>query len=378
MAADVLKTHLKPRDVAIQAVVLAVVVATLWGAIRNAQINLETLGLTNGFGFLQNSTGWSYSFSLIERSINDSYARTLSIGLLNTLMLGTLAIISTTVFGFIIGVLRSSSNIALSTFAGIYVGIFRNLPLILQLVFWYAVLVRLPPPRQAEPFLGSVFLSNRGLQVPTLNVDAGVALIAGLLAVAAAVGALRLLRAGLGSRLLIALAAVLAIFAITAVVFAPPGEPSLSIPELQGLRFVGGVLVSIEFVAMMIAITLYGSAYIAEVVRGGLKKVPRGLSEAGRSLGLSEYAVLTRIQIPVALRSIIPPLGNQWIFMMKATTIGVAIGFSDLFMIVSTSITQTGQTLELIFLLMAAFVAVNFTLAQLVNWMNARLQFKAN
>ena len=137
-------------------------------------------------------------------------------------------------------------------------------------------------------------------------------------------------------------------------------------------------LVSIEFVAMIVAITLYGSGYIAEVVRGGLAKVPTGLTEAGESLGLSRYAILTRIEIPVALRSIIPPLGNQWIFMMKATTIGVAIGFSDLFMIVSTSLTQTGQTLELIFLLMAAFVLINFILAQLVNWMNARMQFKTN
>ena len=377
MAADALRRP-KPREVAIQAVVLAVVVATLWGAIRNAQINLEILGLTNGFGFLQNSTGWSYSFSLIERSINDSYARTLSIGLLNTLVLGTLAIITTTFFGFIIGVLRSSNNIAVATFAGIYVGIFRNLPLILQLVFGYAVLVRLPPPRQAEPVLGSVFISNRGVQVPTLNVDAGVALIAGLLALGAALLILRFLRAALGLRLTAALAAVVAIFAATALIFAPAGGPYLSTPELQGLRFVGGVLVSIEFVAMTIAITLYGSAYIAEVVRGGLKKVPRGLTEAGDSLGLHRYAILTRIQIPVALRSIIPPLGNQWIFMMKATTIGVAIGFSDLFMIVSTSITQSGQTLELIGILMAAFILINFTLAQLVNLLNARLRLKGH
>ena len=369
---------LKPRNVAIQLAVLAVVVLGIWSGVRNAQINLDTLGMTNGFGFLSNSTGWSYSFSLIERSIEDSYLRTLSIGFLNTLFLGTLAIFTTTLFGFIFGVMRSSRNVALKTFASVYVNIFRNLPLILQIVFWYAIFVKFPPPRQTEPTLDVIYFSNRGLQIPTLNVDAGVGVLSILVALAVAVAILRWLPAILGVRILAACGAVIAIFLATAFAFAPAGEGLFSVPELAGLRFVGGVLVSIEFVAMIVAITLYGSGYIAEVVRGGLAKVPTGLTEAGESLGLSRYAILTRIEIPVALRSIIPPLGNQWIFMMKATTIGVAIGFSDLFMIVSTSLTQTGQTLELIFLLMAAFVLINFILAQLVNWMNARMQFKTN
>ncbi len=129
---------------------------------------------------------------------------------------------------------------------------------------------------------------------------------------------------------------------------------------------------------MIIAIVLYGSAYIAEVVRGGLKEVPQGLVEAVKALGLGGRHIWFRIQLPLALRTIILPLGNQWIFIMKATTIGVAIGFSDLFMLVSTSITQSGQTLELIGILMATFLAINYSVAQAVNWLNARMQLKAH
>jgi ABC-type amino acid transport system permease subunit len=158
----------------------------------------------------------------------------------------------------------------------------------------------------------------------------------------------------------------------------PSGEAFVVRPSLQGLRFEGGLTLSVELVAMIVGIVLYGSAYVAEVVRGGLNDVPKGLTEAGQALGLSGFHIWSRIKLPMALRMIIPPLGNQWIFIMKATTIGVAIGFSDLFMLVSTSITQSGQTLELIAILMLAFLLVNFTLAQAVNWLNARLQLKAH
>ncbi|MEM1288158.1 MAG: ABC transporter permease subunit, partial [Pseudomonadota bacterium] len=140
----------------------------------------------------------------------------------------------------------------------------------------------------------------------------------------------------------------------------------------------GGITVSVELWAMIVAITAYGSAYIAEVVRGGLNEVPKGLVEAGDALALSPRVVWSRIKVPMALRSIVPPLANQWIFIMKATTIGIAIGFSDMFYIVSTSITQSGQTLELIGILMAAFLLVNFAIAWFANWLNARLKLKGH
>lgn len=377
MDASDLKARAQRRKLIIQACLIAVSLAVVIGAIQSARVNLTALGITSGFGFLERSTGWSYSFSLIERDIDDSYARTLTIGFLNTVFVGFISIIIATIVGFMVGTFRDARNPALRTAATVYIQIFRNIPLILQGIFWYAVVIHLPGPRQAMSLFDAVFLSNRGLMVPVLNVSLTVSLAIVLILIGAAyllikvrIGVLQSLIAWCG--LLIFL--ILGIWGL----FVPTGEGAISWPELKGLRFVGGLTVTPELLVMIFAIVLYGSAYIAEVVRGGLTEVPKGLIEAGEALGLTRRAIWSRIKMPMALRTIIPPLGNQWIFIMKATTIGVAIGFSDLFYIVSTSITQSGQTLELIAILMGAFLLVNFSIAQFVNWLNASLQLKAH
>ncbi|MEM6579003.1 MAG: ABC transporter permease subunit, partial [Pseudomonadota bacterium] len=349
----------------------------IYGAVTTARTNLAAQGLTSGFAFLERSTGWDYSFSLVPKDITDSYARTLFIGLLNTLFVGFIAIFLTTLFGFLIGTARDASNLAIKSAATVYVQIFRNIPLILQLVFLYAVLINLPGPRQAMSVADSLFMSNRGLMIPGLNVSPAVALT--LLLISLGLGVLLIWRkAQLIQGLMIWVGGSLLICLVAAFALRPEGEGMFSVPALQGLRFRGGITIPIELLGMIVAITLYGSAYIAEVVRGGLAQVPKGLTEAGQALGLSKTAIWSRIKLPMALRSIIPPLGNQWIFMMKATTIGVAIGFSDLFYIVSISITQSGQTLELIAILMGAFLIVNGGLAIFTNWLNARMALKAH
>ena len=359
----------------IQFLILAASALVIWGAVSNAHYNLDRLNMTSGFGFLERGTGWSYSFSLIERSINDRYAYTLFIGLLNTLFVGFISIFTTTVFGFIIGTLRDSIHPLLSFAANVYIQIFRNIPLVLQAIFFYAILIHLGGPRQALSFVDLAFLSGRGLILPGLNITPPVAvglLVASLgLLIGLIVSNISLWRSvaiWLGGSLTMALIATLLLH--------PEGEGLFSVPALKGLRFQGGITVPIELLAMIVAITLYGSAYIAEIVRGGLLQVPRGLVEAGQSLGLSRMTIWARIKVPVALRSIIPPLGNQWIFMMKATTIGIAIGFSDLFYITVNSISQSGQTLELIALLMLIFLAINYGIALFTNWLNARMQIK--
>lgn len=366
------------RKRAIQAAFLIIAVAVIWGAISNARTNLDALGLASGFGFLERSTGWSYSFSLIDRSPDDSYLRTLTIGLLNTLFVGLTSIVLATILGFIVGTARDARNLAPKTAASVFVQVFRNIPLILQLVFWYAILIHLPAPRQAVSVGDTFFLSNRGIMVPVLNIPLwlGAAMLLFVLALAFVLWRFFKLRASIG--ILLWLIVSVAVCWVVARVFVETGESLLSVPELQGLRFNGGMTISMELTAMMVAIVLYGSAYIAEVVRGGLEEVPKGLIEAGQALGLSHAAIWVRIKMPMALRTIIPPVGNQWIFIMKATTIGVAIGFSDLFMLVSTSITQSGQTLELIAILMGSFLVINYALAQFINLLNARLQLKAH
>ena len=368
----------KPKDLIIQAAFLAVVVVVVASAFSSARTNLAELGMSSGFAFLDRVTGWSYSFSLIERSIDDSYRWTLFIGFLNTLFLGVVSIVLATILGFAVGTARDANNIAVQASATIFIQTFRNIPLILQLVFWYAVLIHMPGPRQAMSILDAVFISNRGVMVPGLNIPSAAGI--GLLILAVLAGLVLSRWAGLraGKKALIWLAIMVVAGAAAALALAPEGEGLVSYPALKGLRFVGGVNLPIELVAMVVAITLYGAAYIAEVVRGGLNEVPRGLIEAGRALGLHEGLIWLRIKMPMALRTIIPPLGNQWVFLMKATTIGVAIGFSDLFMIVSTSITQSGQTLELIGILMATFLLINFSLAQLINGLNARLRLKGH
>jgi ABC-type amino acid transport system permease subunit len=273
--------------------------------------------------------------------------------------------------------MRDMKHLALASAAAVFVQTFRNIPLILQLVFWYAICIHMPGPRQAMSFGDSVFLTNRGVMIPVLNVDVqyGVWVV---IASVVLMGVLFVSKASVARFFTIWLGGTVAIIAVAALLFVPTGEAIISTPELKGLRFVGGITISIEFVAMVISIVLYGSAYIAEVVRGGLKQVSPGLIEAGQAVGLSSKHIWSRIKMPMALRTVIPPLGNQWIFIMKATTIGVAIGFSDLFYVISTSITQSGQTLELIALLMGAFLLINFSIAQFVNWLNARMQIKAH
>ncbi|MGR3513617.1 MAG: ABC transporter permease subunit [Paracoccaceae bacterium] len=363
------------REIALQVGVVALVVAIVVSAYFSARINLTELGITSGFNFLERDTGWSYSFSLIERSIDDTYRRTLFIGFLNTVFVGLISIVFATILGFAIGTMRDSEHPGLKAISSVYVQIFRNIPLILQIVFLYSILIHFPGPKQAYAFGDVIFMSNRGIMVPVLNLPLWS--VAGLVAFAVALGVWLLkTRLGLWTSLALWFGAVIAGVALALWLLVPEGENMVSVPFLKGLRFREGVTLSVELVAMIIGIVLYSAAYIGEVVRGGLDEVPKGLVEAGKSLGLKRFAVWWTIKMPMALRSIIPPLGNQWIFTMKATTVGVAIGFSDLFYIVSTSITQSGQTLELIAILMGAFLLVNFIIAQLVTLLNARLALK--
>ncbi|MEO9274515.1 ABC transporter permease subunit [Marinomonas sp. 5E14-1] len=366
---------LNMKNLLIQVVFLAVVILVIAGAFSSARTNLADLGISSGFNFLERSTGWGYSFSLLETNVNDPYKWTLFSGFVNTLFLGTLTIITSTILGFLIGTARDSHNITIQAIATIFIQTFRNIPLILQLVFWYSVLIHMPSPRQAYDLFDIAYLSNRGFMIPSVNASpvffiAFLIVLTGYWMLKNRIPELKRLPSKWFYAALFGIAVLYSLFFIDG--------PLLSIPELKGLRFVGGTTVPVELVTMIISTSLYGAAYIGEIVRGGLNEVPKGLVEAGNSLGLNERMVWWKIKVPMALRTIIPPLGNQWVFMMKATTVGVAIGFSDLFMLISTSITQSGQTLELIAILMGAFLLINFSLAQFVNYLNERMRLKGH
>ncbi len=372
----------KVRGRLLQAAVLAIVLLCVGSFIVTARQNLLDQGIATGFGFLFHSTGWDISFSLLDYTIDDPYWWLLLIGFLNTLMLGLICIAVATVLGALIGVARLSENLVLGGFATVYVEIFRNVPLILQGFFWYAVVTHLPSPRRALSVFDAVFLSSRGLYVPGLNVAywsvalwAALAVAIVLLAkwLAGRSAGLTPLRVGWG-----AMAAILALGVAMAFLLTPAGQPLIDVPYLKGFNFRGGLRITPEFAAIAIAIIVFGAAYIAEIVRGGFLSVPRGQLEAAAAIGLGRFAIYWKVRIPLALRAIMPPLGNQYVFLMKATSIGIAIGFTDLFMITSTSINQSGQTIELLFIMMMLFLVINYSISTLMNLVNRRLALRGS
>ncbi len=361
------------RGYVIQAVAVAVVLALVTSFALTAQQKLVSQGIATGFGFLDRSTGWPINFSLIEVTDRSPYSRMLLAGLLNTIYVGLIGLAGATFVGLVVGLMRVSSNLILNILGTVFVETFRNVPLILQVIFWYAILTHLPSPRGAHDLLGVGYLSNRGLMLPAPAwsgpdlVILGVALVAGLWL------AIRSGRALVWAGLL---AVVVALGVALLYLGRDPELPLVSIPELRGLRFVGGVTVKPEFSALLIGIMAFGGAYIGEIVRGGFLSVDKGRLEAAAALGLSGWQVNRFVRIPLAVRAMLPALTNQYVWLMKATTLGVAIGYPDYFMVVSTSINQSGQTMELLLLLMVGFLAINYVIGGIMNWLNARLAIK--
>lgn len=371
----------KFREAVFQALVISFVAVLLVSMVINTRAALDAQSLTTGFGFLERSTGWDFSFSVLPYSISDTYRRTLFIGVLNTLLLGFLGIALATVIGVLVGLVRTSKNSLFAFLGTLYVEIFRNVPLILQAVFWYSVVAHFPRPRSAYSFGETVFLSGRGIYFPVLNIASWavglmLALVLGWV----------LLQMWLRSKIevpsrlrlvkrigwLVVIGLVLAI----AVMGRIPDTGLLNVPALKGLNFKGGMRMPPELSALVIAIALYGGAYIGEVVRAGLASVPRGQIEAGLVSGLKPGHIFTRIRLPLAIRAVLPSLTNQYVQLMKATTIGLVVGFSDFFMIISTSINQSGQTLELLSILMGGFLLINLSIAFVMNTINRKIALK--
>lgn len=339
--------------------------------------NIEAQGMASGFGFLHRSTGWAMSFSVVETSARSTYLWVLIAGLLNTVFVGFLILFFATIIGVGVAFLRISDNFLARLIGTSYVEAFRNIPPILQVVFWYAILSHMPAPRKAYDLLDLAFLTNRGLILP-VPVFSMLDLIILLAVAGALIGFLIYNRRHKNLRSFITLSGIT--FVVLVLVLWVTGraenEPLVSIPHLAGLRFTGGVIIKPEFMGLVIGLSFFGAAYIAEIVRGGLLSVDRGRLEAGRALGLKPWQVNRLIRIPLAIRAIIPAMANQYIWLMKGTTLGIVIGFSDFFGVVSTSINQSGQTLELILILMLGFVLINYSLSFCLNRVNERLKLK--
>jgi len=366
---------------AVQTAVLAAVALVAWLAAGNLAANLGRLGIHTGLGFLDRSAGFAISQHLIDYSESSTYLRALEVAILNTLLLAAVSIVLATPLGFAIGLARRSSNGLLSALAAGYVELLRNLPLLLQLFFWYfAVLRALPVPRASVSFLGAVFLNVRGLILPRPLAAPGfeVFLAALGLGIALALGTaawMRRQREKFG-------AAPVSGAAVGALLVLPPlaalllGGPPIhwELPELRGFNFAGGLVVQPEFVAMALALSLYSAAYIAEIVRAGIDAVSRGQIEAARALGLRSGAITAKIVIPQALRVIVPPLGNEYLRLFRNTTLAAAIGYPDLTLVFAgTAVIQTAQPLEVMLIVCACYLAINLTVSAAINAYNRRI-----
>lgn len=367
----------KFRRTTIQIGFIATVILVIVGVIITARHNILEQGMATGFGFLERTTGWPVNFSLIEITGRSTYARVLWAGLLNTLLVGFLTLFFATILGLLLALMRVSNNSLMKILGTTYLEVFRNVPVILQVFFWYAILTHLPSPRQAYSIADTVFLSNRGLIIPFPAFSSSDILILLLSLILGAVGIwLTKNKFALMKRWAIAFLLFLLIFIVVLLTGRENGVPLISIPELKGLRFVGGLTLKPEFSALLIGLVLYGAAYIGEIIRGGLLSVDKGKLEAGTALGLTSFQINRLIRIPLAFRAMLPSLTNQYVWLMKGTTVGIAIGYPDYFAIISTSINQSGQTLELLALLMGGFILINYTISFFMNQINERIKLK--
>lgn len=376
----------KVRGAVLQALYLSFWAGLITTFVLVARSNLAESNIVSGFDFLWKSTGWKIGFSLIEFKASDTYMKALLVGVMNTLFLGVIGLVLATVVGMIVGMARTAANDLANLLGTIYVETFRNIPLIVQVFFWYAVMTRFPPPKQALSYgADTLLLSSRGVYFPGLNVTGLAALIA-IIVLLVAVGlivwvtaARRFRKMEPRTKLRLRAMMLLAGTALAALCLALgriPETPLVSIPALKGFAHRGGIRVPPELSALAISMAIYGGAYIGEIVRGGFKSVGRGQIEAAQSIGLSPWQTFTQVRFPLALRAMLPILTNQYVWLIKATTMGIAIGFSDFFMIVSISINQSGQTLELIGILMGGFLIINFSLAAILNRINRAIAIK--
>lgn len=368
------------RAVLYQVLVLGSVLLLVAFLVANTLNNLDQRSIATGFGFLEREAGFDISERLIDYSPADSYLRALVVGLLNTLLVSALGVLLATILGTVVGIARLSRNWLVAKLASVYVETLRNVPVLLQLFFWYSLITEaLPSPRQALNPLAGVFLSNRGMRFPVPLADPAwtfmaIALVVGI---AAAWTFARWARAyqNRTGRILPTLSLSLGlVLGLPLIAYLAAGAPTaLEMPKLMGFNFSGGTAVTPEFAALLIGLTVYTASYIAEIVRGGILAVSHGQTEAGLALGLRRGVVLRLIVLPQALRVIIPPLTSQYLNLTKNSSLAVAIGFPDLVSAANTSINQTGQAVEGIAIIMAVYLTVSLSISAVMNWYNRKI-----
>ena len=371
--------NIKMRAVIIQVMVVSAIIAVFVVMGLTMMENRAATGTTTGFGFLDDEAGFAIGETLVAYDLDSSYGRAIIVGILNTLRVAFAGIVLATILGIVVGVLRLSRNFFIRSLTAAYVEMFRNLPVLVQLFFWYGLIkFVLPHPRAAFNPFGKVYLSNRGMNLPMIVSDANfwavaVAFLAGM---AILIVVWRTLRARQGTFDRMVGLISLGIFIATVVVtvwIADPGSMAIEIPVKKGFNFVGGVTLSPEFTAMLLGLTIYTSSFIAEIVRAGILSVSKGQVEASFALGLSKMQTLRLVVLPQAFRVMIPPMTSQYLNLTKNSSLAVAIGYPDLVNVGNTTINQTGQSVEIIIVFMAVYLSISLAISFFMNWYNKKV-----
>jgi len=362
-------------QIAVVAIVLGAV-AWLWS---NAVHNLSARRIQVGFAFLGREASMPITDTWLAYSPKDTYLWAFTVGVVNTLRVAVVGIVLATILGTAVGIARLSSNWLLSRLAAVYVEVLRDIPLLLQLLFWYVMMQALPPARGAWKPVEGVFLSNRGLVVPSIPLEGAQFGVIG----SAVIGLVLYI---LLRRKLIALQmldgrprrswpyGLLLVVVLPALISWLSGVSwEVSVPALRGFNFVGGWTFAPEYFALLLALVTYTSAFMAEIVRSGIQSVARGQWDAAVALGLRRGFVLRKIVLPQALRVIIPPMTSQYLNLTKNSSLAVAIGYQDIVSVANTTLNQTGQAIEAIALIMAVFLTISLGISMFMNWYNAHI-----
>jgi general L-amino acid transport system permease protein len=375
----------KVRGIIFQAAVVVALAVLAYGIVTNTITNLQKQNLASGFAFLDKTAGFDISQTLIEYRSTHTYGRAFVVGLLNTLLVSGIGIVLATVLGFAIGLGRLSENWLVARLSTVYVEIVRNVPLLLQLFVWYVGVLRaLPMPHDALAFGETVHLDSRGLHAPRVLLSPGAAWwVLGVVLLAAVVAvALRdwasQRQAETGRTFPTGGVSLALVLGLPLLLLLALGLASgVDVPSLGRFNFEGGLTVEPEFIALLLGLTFYTAAFIAEIVRAGILAVPRGQKEAAAALGLRPWQIQRLVVIPQAMRVIIPPLTNQYLNLTKNSSLAVAIGYPDLVSVFAgTVLNQTNQAVEVILITMAVYLAISLATALAMNWFNARVAIR--
>jgi general L-amino acid transport system permease protein len=370
----------KKRGIFFQILTLLMVALLAYYLVSNTVINLRRQGIATGFGFLHKEASFEIGESVIPYSAADTYARALLVGALNTIKVSFIGIIFTILLGTIIGVLRLSSNWLVSKLASVYIEVMQDIPILLQLFFWYAIFYEtLPTVRQAISLGAGIYICNRGaaFTIPAAHPAHKWMLLALVLGCIASYifrrwAKRRQEETGRYSPVFrVSTALIIGLPLVIWLVFGAPMK--LNAPKLTGFNFVGGLTVSPEFMALLLGLVLYTAAFVAEVVRAGIQSVGKGQREAAMALGLKPTLVLNLVILPQALRVIVPPLTSQMLNLIKNSSLAVAIGFPDFVSVANTTINQTGQSVEGVALIMAVYLTFSLSTSGFMNWYNKRV-----